>query len=283
MQQLISQLEVPVKKFLALFTGVLAVCGLSANPMGNPADPVIYEDGISMTGKSDMSYRLGYIGDFVMDRKLRIKHQKDTKTETAEKDFNGAELTVNMYDRFDVFGRLGYSSYNTRWLSPLFGTGTALRTSTRSDFAWALGAKGVLYQWDNTTVTVNGSYAQGNAKVDRVELTGTSIISGLSSGLTHVTDLGVKQRERKWNLGASVGYQIENFSPYVGLQYIKDKCSFNHDGSIAQLKNLARLENRKKIGGVLGLGMTSGKKASLNIEGRFLGEIALALTGQARF
>lgn len=272
-----------MKKFLALFTGVLAVCGLSANPMGNPADPVIYEDGISMTGKSDMSYRLGYVGDFVMDRKLRIKHQNNSKTEIAEKDFNGAELTLNMYDRFDVFGRVGYSSYNTRWLTPdiAVGTvGTTARVATRSDFAWALGAKGVLYQWDNTTVTVNGSYAQGNAKLDRAETTGTT-----PGFVAHVASQNVKQRERKWNLGASLGYQIENMSPYVGLQYIKDKSSFNNNHVMIGTNNvmLMRKENRKKIGGVLGLGMTSGKKASFNIEGRFLGEIALALTGQARF
>lgn len=274
-----------MKKFLALFTGVLAVCGLSANPMGNPADPVIYEDGISMTGKSDMSYRLGYIGDFVMDRKLRMKHQKDTKTEIAEKDFNGAELTVNMYDRFDVFGRLGYSNDNTRWLTPDVAAGTSARVSTRSDFAWALGAKGVLYQWDNTTVTVNGSYAQGNAKVHRAETTGATALTSVDY-LTHdVASQNVKQRERKWNLGASLGYQIENMSPYVGLQYIKDKSSFNRDNIMIGTTNtmLTRQENRKKIGGVLGIGMTSGKKASFNIEGRFLGEIALALTGQARF
>lgn len=273
-----------MKKFLALFTGVLAVCGLSANPMGNPADPVIYEDGINITGKSDTAFRLGYIGDFVMDRKLHTKHATPSKTEIAEKDFNGAELTVNMYDRFDIFGRLGYSSFNTRWLATDISSGTTARVSTRGDFAWALGAKGVVYQWDNTTVAVNGSYAQGNAKIDRAEVVGAGILNNYSY-LTHAASQNIKQRERKWNLGASVGYQIDNLSPYIGLQYVKDKSSFNCDHITvgSSMPALTKKENRKKIGGVLGFGMTTGKKASFNIEGRFLGELALALTGQARF
>lgn len=276
--KLFSQSEVPVKKFLALLTGTLAVCGLSANPMGNAADPVTYEDGISVVGKSDTAFRVGYIGDYVVDRNLHIKHTPHSKSELAMKDFQGAEFTVNMYDRFDVLGRVGYSQYNTRWRT---GTaGDTARVSTRSDFAWALGAKAVLYQWDNTTFSVGGSYVQGNAKVDRAEITGGT---GTPS-LMHVSDSNVKQRERKWNVGATMGYQCESFAPYIGIQYIKDKVTFNKS-SIADpsITLPTKLENRRKLSAALGVGILAAKKASLNIEGRFIGESAVTLTGQARF
>ena len=266
-----------MKKFLALLTGTLAVCGLSANPMGNAADPVIYEDGMSEAGKSDTAFRVGYIGDYVVDRNLQNKKSTYRKTEIAQKEFQGIEATVNLYDRFDVFGRVGYSDYNTRWRTST--PGSTARVSTRTDFAWALGAKAVLYQIDNMTMSVGGSYVQGNAKVDRAEITGAA-----TNELMHVSADSIKQRERKWNVGATVGYQVDTFSPYIGLQYIKDKTTFNKDAvTIVPIALPSKLENRRKLSAVIGVGMLAAKKASLNLEGRFIGESAITLSGQARF
>lgn len=246
--------------------------------MGNAWDPLFFEEGVFAQGRSDTTIRWGYIGDFVTDRKQQVRNQKSIETEIAQRDFNGAEITINLYDRFDLLGRLGYGSYTTRWnVAPE----TDLKLSTRGDFAWGVGARALLHQWEETSLSVSGSYVWGNAKVQRAETGGMGLdLVGQQS----VLNQNVHQREKKWNFGAMIGHQIENFTPYFGLQYIQDKTYFKESIALAdQTLTLPSFSSRKKIGTVVGIGLTAGKKASLNLEGRFINESALTITGQARF
>ena len=264
-------------KHLPLLTCLLVFSGLFANPSGNAFDPVIFEEGVFDAGKSDASLRLGYVGDFVMDRKQQVRNQKTTPIEIAQRDFNGAEATLNLYNRFDLFARFGYASTTTRWN---LSDAETLKLTSQGDFAWGCGFKALLQEWQETALTLNGSYMWGNCKLQRAEITGPSI-----SQIINVLNQRVTQREKKWSVGVSIGHQIENFTPYLGLEYIQDKTHFRPlmldlDGDEEFLPSLT---SRKKIGPVIGLGIMAGKKASLNLEGRFFNQSALTLTGQARF
>lgn len=267
-----------VNKILLTLVACLTFEALFANPAGNACDVVFFEEGIFAEGKSDTSLRLGYIGDFIVDRKQQVRNQKQLQTEIAQRDFNGVECTLNLYNRFDFMGRLGYANCNTRWS---VGQNSDLRLATRDDFAWAFGAKAMINQWEKTTLSISGSYMWGNAKVERAETTGVGFTP---IGQQYVLNQNVHQREKKWNFGATIGHQIENLMPYIGLQYIQDKTYFKENITLAnQVVSLPNFSSRKKVGTVVGIGLAAGKKATLNLEGRFLNESALTLTGQARF
>lgn len=257
-----------MKKLLLVVIST-AACALTASPVGNPASPSMYKSGVTSQEQSDFSLRAGYLGDFVTHRKLQAKSTGHSNKETAKfkRNFNGLEATFNFNDRIDIVGRLGYANHT--FLAPE----NAYRFKTRNDLSYGIGARGAVFEMDNYTVSVHGHYSRDNSTINKFMAAGGQVVN--------VKSQKVKLRDKTWTVGATVSQQMDNITPYAGVQYVKNRLSFSKAAVNGQ--PLMGQKNRKEFGAVAGVGLVHNEKASLNLEGRFINETAIGVSGQMRF
>ena len=268
-----------MKKILLLAI-TTAACALSASPVGNPASPNMHRDADAQ-GQGELSVRAGYLGDFVSGRKLKAKKRDNNESELTKgfdnmkRTFNGVEATVNVNDTIDVIGRLGYAGHEVKGSKE-----SNLLLKTKPGMSYGIGVRAAVYQVDNTSVAVHGFYSQDNSSVDKIRYAagGPPELTGVKK--TH----GVKLRDKTFAVGVTVSQKMENFAPYIGLQYVSNAISYSKpkvDG--ASDLSLESRKNRKNVGAVVGVSVLHNDRASLNLEGRFINEQAVGLTGQVRF
>lgn len=260
-------------KKLLLVAISTAACALSASPVGNPASPMMYKSGVTGEEEGELSFRAGYLGDFVTHRKVRIKDQPKNVKETSKfkRNFHGVEGVFNFNERIDILGRIGYANHT------LFSPTTSLKAKTKYALAYGIGVRADVYEMDNIAFAVHGNYSRDSSKIKKATtVMGVSPLTGKC-----------KLHDKTWDVGATVTQQMDNIAPYLGVQYTKNRTLVDINqaafdgGSIFTSKT--KFKNRKNLGVVAGVGMVYNEKASLNLEGRFLQETAFGVSAQFRF
>lgn len=260
-----------MRNLLALMTGLFASTALLAGPSGNTAAPMMYEDGLYWAGNSDYTLRVGYTGDFVFDRKVETRTNK-YKIDDFRVISNAAEITLGLFDRVDLFARLGSAHINARYFDRA-STNSEITIETESDFMWALGGRAILYSWDNTHLGLSGQYSRVKPKVERMSEAGASTETPL-----------LKLRHRDWNIALTLAHQLDNVTPYIGVVTGDSKSKFNQSTqTITTAQPLVDLEARNNLGFIVGASMLADKKAALNVEGRFADQNSVAVTFDVRF
>ena len=262
-------------KKLLLVAISTAACALSASPVGNPASPMMYKSGMSEQEAGDLSFRAGYLGDFVTHRKVQIKDQKPSKKSAKfKKNFHGVEGVFNFSDQIDILGRVGYANHT------LFSPATQLKAKTKYALSYGIGIRAAVHEMDNISFAVHANYARDSSKIKKIAYPG---LLPISSGKN-------KFHDKTWAVGATVSQQMDNVVPYVGVQYTKNRMLVNgfspyqvNNDVMDMTSNSVKLKNRKNIGVIAGVGMLYNEKASLNLEGRFLQETAFGVSAQFRF
>lgn len=270
-----------MKKILLLAI-TSAACALSASPVGNPASANMFRDP-EAKGQGDLSVRFGYHGDFVSERKLQSKKRDSGETgptvgfDKLKRTFNGVEATANVNDSIEVIGRIGYAGHEVKGSKD-----SNLMLKTKPGMSYGVGVRAAVYQVDNTSVAVHGFYSQDKSTLDKVrygsiDLPGTG---GESVKKSH----NIKLRDKSYALGVTVSQKMDNFSPYVGVQYVHNAMNY----SIPKVTGgtpltLMERKNRKNVGVVAGVSLLNNERASLNLEGRMINEKALGLSAQVSF
>jgi hypothetical protein len=264
-------LEVPVNKLFGALAGFFVASALIAGPVTNPASSTQFETGMYTGAQQDYTFRVGYVGDATMDRKLEIKSGKShvTKTEMHE---NAVSLTLGVYNRFDVFARAGKADF----LALMANTGSDLSISAEEGFKWTVGGSAVLWTLDNTNINVFGSFSRYNSKVDAVR------VGAFNSGFTDS-----KIRMQDWNAGLGIAHTIQvspdmAVVPTAAVKYSDAKVHFRNDFIDSTSTTLNRMNARENVGVVIGCGLYAGKTFALNIEGRFVDESAAAISAEIR-
>lgn len=263
-------LEVPVKKLFGALTS-LAFTAVLASPVNNPASTAQFEAGIA-TGapQEEYTFRVGFVNNNVLDRKLEVKSSK-SHIDSAEFSENSLSLTVGMFNRFDVYARLGSAKMDLT----LRNSGEDLAIGTADGATWALGGRAILYSMDNTTVNVFGEYNRFKADVNSVKL------GAINSGYT-----GSEARAHNWELGAGVAHTIQvspdmSVVPNVAVRYSDGKVRFTNE-VISEDVTLQTMEARGHFGASIGCGLYAGKMFGLNVQANFFDESALAVQAEIR-
>lgn len=227
---------------------------------GNPALPKCPEEGFYIAKEASLGLRLGYEGDFVWDRKMT---NRTDKFEILE---NFGTLTATLFDRLDLYASAGGLSAEIRQQRP----GTGLEFNSHTGAAWKVGARGVLYQYGNTFVSLQAAYLQTHASLKEIALNGTPLER--KGGSLFYRELGA-------SLG--VAHKIAIFIPYIGVE---------GSYAAARLKNLRSIEkkriemhSRSPVGLLLGCGFSPGVKVIVNLEVRLVDEKAVTLAGDIKF
>lgn len=269
-------LEVPVKNLFGALTASMLVCSsLVASPVGNPSAPMSFEDGVFMAGNPDYSMRLGFSSDYVSDRRLQVNLADNKAHVDATVRSQTIDLAFNFFNKVDLFARYGMGAYGMKQNNITDN----LEVRTKSDaHIWALGGRGILYNWDFTTLSAFGEFSQLKGDVTDV------VVGAVASG--HTTS---KATLKDWNIGLALSHQIDYLAPYIGVKYSDARVtysnptiSFASETSVDD-HELRKLKSRSNVGAVVGCTFMAGKKFDFTIEGRMFDEAGMCLMGALRF
>jgi len=236
-----------------------------AAPVGNLAEPKIFEEGTFMSEDGLVSLRAGYQGDFVFDRRLK-------DLDDAEINTNAGTLTLNINKKIDVYGIFGATDGT---FEETYGS-TKVKYETDTAFSWAVGAKAILFEHKDTIIGLDGRYFSAELDLDKIIVDGVTY--DVPSG--SVTEAKVEYDEYQIALG--VAQKINMFVPYGGIKYSRAKGKLLATISGTKYES-DDAKNKDEVGLFIGCSILPLKNISLNVEGRFVDEEALMVSGQIRF
>lgn len=289
-----------MKKLLFALCMAMAPATLLALPIGNPWEASLHTKGVfwddhctydwdQCSGCFDaLSFRLGYYGDFVFDRHLRVDRKGDHSTIHDTKiSTNAIYLALNFCNRIDLFGTLGASQIGISTPSKVFGNTLAppldnlfVDVDSETTFSWSMGVRGTLLEWGCLGIGAEAHYFRSRSRLNSA----------------HSPDFDTfyfVNEERpiyhEWQVGLGAAYRINiacgtALIPYAGIKW--SDCQFTSDNAQADLGfdiTIFDLENNRKWGYAFGMTLLGCDKASITVEGRFRDEKALYVNGQFRF
>ncbi|MCX6995281.1 MAG: hypothetical protein NTY13_05695, partial [Chlamydiae bacterium] len=138
-----------MKKILSLFTGIIAVGSAYASPVLSPNAAAVHTDGVFFCDDcSCWSLRAGFRGDYVFDRKVTSSGRGNY--DSASIMSNEGVLTLNFWDRLDIYGLVGATniSISDRWDSTLFGREVILDGNPGASTIWGVGARATILEYN---------------------------------------------------------------------------------------------------------------------------------------
>jgi hypothetical protein len=262
-----------MKVFFPLLT--LLPCFLYTAPIGNPASPSLIHEGFAIPKESWANIRGGYEGNFVGNANMTQKSPGSGNVDSLEQYTNSASLTLNLLERLDLFAILGSSRLASNWrITTPEGAITRLQLETQYNFLWDLGIRAILMEWGNLGLELGGRYFYANYKPNWI-----------TSNATPESTKGSKIEYRGWQTDLSLYYKIDLLTPYIGIFYEDaHACLHRFQTPVAQ-NNMPgnHFKTKNPVGLVIGCGISNGKYFMMNVEGRFIAEQAVSISGDLRF
>lgn len=247
---------------------------LQASPVGNAETPGLLKKGFFIPRDYWWNFRIGYEGDFVIDERMKQQTEGSGRVDNYEQFTNAGTLTFNFVERLDVYGLFGSSRVNSDWRFTTGGINQRAQIETKYDFLWGVGARAILAQWVDAALGVAGRYSR--AHMDPVWLT----INGVNESVGDS-----RLNWRAWNVAMDASIRVELFVPYIGVQYFNATTKIN--GVPEAIANAGtgslHMKNRSPVGVFVGCSLTKSEYFFLNIEGRFINEEALSISGDICF
>ena len=264
-----------MKKIFYIFIFIITSKALFALPCGNPASPHIIEEGLLISPASWVNCRVGYEGNFVSNRRLK-KSEFNNRIDHFEMDMNAGTFTVNVQNRLDLYAVGGEARMQSYWrFVETNQTPSRVEFETKYRWAWSGGARAVFFDWGRTSLELGGRYLTSKPKVLWLTKNGTPI--AFNKAKCHFSE---------WQLDLGIAYHADLFFPYLGIKYSRAKVRVSEiDAAIIgdEETHHVRMKNRRKVGMMLGCGVSNGKYFLLNIEARLFDEDAASVTGEFRF
>ena len=280
-----------------LLIALLPIAGF-ALPVGNPWDASLLCEGILWDGNcSDpndpcvnwcdaWSIRFGFYGDYVFDRHLQVDdHGNHSTIHKTEIYTNAGYLSLNFYDRFDIFGTLGATHIAFTAQRGAFSSAVAndyFFFDAETYFSWSVGFRGTILEWGCFGIGAEAQYFYTRPKVNFVRDETDSPQYGRTGDR-------IVYHEWQVGLGASYKYYIVSCETSL-VPYIAIKCSgaslhsggllYEDGGNSIQVLDL---ENDRWFGFAVGATLVGSNKVNVTVEGRFIDERAVHVNTQFRF
>lgn len=264
-----------MKKLLVVVAFVLSASATYAGPAGNPSAPQLIEEGFFISRDSWMNFRIGYEGSFITDGRMKQRTESSGRVDNFRQEYNAGTFTLNILERVDVFGVFGSARMKADWRISLALGAARIETQSKYQFLWAVGGNILLFDWGNTGLGIAGRFTWTNPSLEWPTSNGTGFATN-----------GAKFRYYQWQVDLALSHRIDIFIPYVGIKFSGARARIRTLTSIPIANNGAgsiHMRNRDYVGAVIGTTLTSGKYFMLNIEGRFVDEEAVSITGEFRF
>lgn len=238
---------------------------------GNPAAPSIIEEGFFFCKSNVVAAKVGYERDWVFDRDMKAVSKVSGRMDDFSYLADQGVLTLNFIDRLEIYGSAGAASFN---LSHIPMTGVRNEYETHDQFAWGVGARGIIYPWERVALGADIKYGRSQPVLRYLTTNGVPI----------KPNSGTKLNFHEWQIGIGVSYQVNIFYPYLTVKY---------SNATARLKHLPRgflpgtrhfnMKNRRKFGIALGCSLSNMSRFSLTVEARLIDEQAITLAANLKF
>jgi len=185
-------------------------------------------------------------------------------------------FTYGILDQINVFARLGVVD-GAKWMD--YEGGNNWKANLESNFVWAIGAKGKVFQFDNGLGL--GLGAQYMRYDDRKVKNWRSLETGESAG-----DIGWATNDKinYWQLDvmANAYWTIGAFTPYVGAGYTYYDADYSgrwthSNPQYGWIDYDASFSNQNHFTAIVGLDVDLGMKFKANIQGTFVSSTALTI------
>lgn len=285
-----------MKKLFVTMLSILACGAAYALPVGNPSEASLLCDGLfwegfcgdpcdpCMSWSDAWSVRVGFYGDYVYNRHLRVNDSPNRDViEHSRLNTNAGIITLNFWDRFDVFATLGASDFSLDTNAVSFQVtpvvlNRRVEIETQTSFSWSVGGRATLWECGCTTLGIEGQYFSFRPRVERV-----SIGADNSVYPDHITKL----HYHEWQVGLGLSHRINMLVPYVAVDYSRAHSRFTNPvlvlAPVAQTVDLFNLKSNKHWGYAVGVSLVDCEKAFVTVEGRWGSEKGIYVTGQVRF
>lgn len=262
-----------VKKFF--ITGVILLFAGSgfAATAGNTSDPKTpYGPGLANMQATGLGpFKVGFDADWIFGRDLE---KKDSITDAeTEGEWYLFRIGYTFAERIEPYVKIGMSHLKTSWDD----NGTDLKVKGENAFAVGVGGKALVYEIPEyrLRLSLNGQYLYTEPDID------TAKVGILADRYVTATEYRVKE----WQIASIISIElplnynrrdpaaIYSLIPYLGLAYFdsETKAKFVYTG---RTYNLDKAENDNKFLLITGCDINAPNNASLNIEGRWVGETA---------
>lgn len=258
-----------------LIAAIIPSSAIFAAPVGNTSAPQLIEDGFFISRDSWIDVRAGYEGDFVTNARMNQEDEGSGRVDCYKQNTNSGTITLNILDRIDIFGVFGTSFTRADWrFTDMSDSIHRIEIETNDDFLWAVGGRGILFEWGCTCLGLGGRYSTATYKPEWLTADGANVaISG-----EHL-------RWNEWQVNLDISYKIDLFTPYIGAKYSSVRAVVgNFPVAIASNgSGINHFKNNNPVGLVLGCSLSNGKYFMLNLEARLVDEEAITVSGDIRF
>ncbi len=292
-----------MKKLVTTFITLFSCGAMYALPIGNPIEASLFADSCrndcnyscydnyfdDCWGWIDsLSFRIGYYGDFVFNRNLKVDGTGINQGKTirrTEITTNAGYLALNYCNLIDVFTTLGSSLFHIHQSEVTFvadGNADGL-LETRDHFSWSIGARATLFDWECFSLGVEGQYFRTRPEFSRY--------ISYNDGRFNYFD-GEKGTYHEWQVGTGISYTVMTpcprvaLVPYIGAKY--SRARFDTHGlqfiknNSADLFVIPNFKTKKHWGYAIGATITVCERAGITVEGRWGDERAIYVNGQIR-
>jgi hypothetical protein len=259
-----------MKKLLPLLFALIFSTNAFALYMGNPSEPNIIQSRIFFSEDAFMIVKVGYQGDYVLDRRLKTYGGTHGRIDSFNFYMNQGVFTLNFLERFEVFGSVG-AMQTTLSHRPKFDH-QRREYQSNDHTTWGVGGRAILFEWGKTAIGVEGGFQWANPHIKWDALNGTSF----------TTDAVMRYRE--WQVAAGVSHQIDIFIPYGGVKYSNVYALMSQLRPDLMLQHSSfKMRSRDYFGLVLGCTLSPSKIIDFTVEVRMIDEQAISLASNIQF
>lgn len=240
--------------------------------VGNPSDPVFFQNGILMEEPSQYSLRTGYVSEYIYDALFVDEYDTTLTTRTnATLSTYAAMAIFNLFYRWDLYVFMGASKLTMDEI-----------IETNRTLSWSIGSKATLWQGEKVSIGIDAKYFGTDQKPDYF------CIDGRVRPINPPFTLELRQ----FQSAVLAGFQMGFFVPYFGVTYLWSKITPTPVPGIIIFPELNNYKaefdsepsiNHKKIGVVLGATLVQEQQMTLNVEARIIDEKAVNISGEIRF
>jgi len=267
-----------MKKVLMMVVSLWVLVGnvCLAGELGNPAQLIkqgAFDVGFQWTSRFKQGFE-----DYDLKRTYSDGYQDSDKkgTDFENDQYYMATFTYGIIDQINVFARLGMVD-GGKWLD--YQAGNNWKGDLESNFVWAIGAKGKLYEFDNGLgFGLGAQYMRyDDRKVKNWRCTDTGETAA---------ELGWSTNDKMdyWQLDilANAYWKIGSFTPYVGAGYTYYDVDFSgkwtHDNPIhGSVDYSASFSNENNFTALVGLDVDLGMNFKANLQGTFVSSTAITI------
>ncbi len=262
--------------FTCVFLFVASVSSAWAGQLGNPAK-LIGQGRFDLGFQWNSMFKQGF-EDYGLKRTYSNGYRNDGRkgAEFENDQYYMGTITYGIIDQINVFAQLGIVD-GGKWLDQ--EAGNNWKADLGSNFVWAIGAKGKIYEFQNGLGF--GLGAQYMRYDDRKAKNWRSTDTGETAG-----QLGWNTEDNLdyWQLDimANAYWTIGAFTPYVGAGYTYYDVNYSgrwtHETTdFSSVEYSGSFSNQNNFTGIVGLDADLGMNFKANIQGTFVSSTALIL------